>query len=191
MEQCDSYKYLGVYCDRDLNWKSHIAYVSQKISKACGSLAKLRHCVDVETLREVYHALIHSYLRYGIIAWGSAAPATLKPLQVIVNRAIRIMCFAPFGKIDLAPLFEIIEILKINQIYLLETGKFVFKEKNNLLPVSIAKHFDIRQTPEHRYNLRQRNEIRGPDLIHRTLLGENSIQKRGHEVWNKIPDDIK
>ena len=125
------------------------------------SLAKLRHCVDLETLREVYHALIHSYLRYGIIAWGSAAPATLKPLQLIVNRAIRIMCFAPFGKIDLAPLFEILEILKINQIYLLETGKFVFKEKNNLLPVRIANYFEIRQTPVHGYNLRQRNEIRG------------------------------
>ena len=191
LEQCDSYKYLGVYFDKDLNWKSHIAYISQKISKACGSLAKLRHCVDLETLREVYHALIHSYLRYGIIAWGSAAPATLKPLQLIVNRAIRIMCFAPFGKIDLAPLFEILEILKINQIYLLETGKFVFKEKNNLLPVRIANYFEIRQTPVHGYNLRQRNEIRGPDLIHRTLLGDNSIQKRGHEVWNKIPDEIK
>ena len=65
------------------------------------------------------------------------------------------------------------------------------KKKNNLLPVSIAKHFDIRQALEHGYNLRQQNEIRGPDLRHKTLLGEESIQKRGHEVWTKIPDEIK
>ena len=101
------------------------------------------------------------------------------------------MCFAPFGKIDLAPLYEILEILKVNQIYLLEAGKFIFKEKRNMLPVSIAKHFDIRNTPQHTYDLRPRNETRGPDLIHRTLLGEKSIQKRGHDTWSKIPDEIK
>ena len=168
---------LGVYFDKDLSWKPHVSYISQKISKACGSLSKLRNCVSIETLREVYHALIHSYLRYGIIAWGTAPPDILKPLQSISNRAIRIMCFAPFGKIDLAPLFEILEILKIEQIYQLETGKFVFKEKKNMLPVCIAKHFDIRSTPQYSYNLRQRTEIRGSDLIHRTLLGEN-LSKR-------------
>ena len=82
------------------------------------------------------------------------------------------------------------EILKITQIYNLEAGKFVFKDKNNLLPVSIAKHFEVRNTPQHGYNLRRRNVIRGPDIIHRTLLGEKSIQKRGHDVWNKIPEYI-
>ena len=147
LECCESYKYLGVHFDRDLSWKPHIAYIGKKISKACGSLSKLRHCVNIETLREVYHALMHSYLRYGIIAWGSASEDIRKPLQTIMNRAIRIMCFAPFGSIDLAPLYEILEILKVSQIYLLEVGKFVFKDKNNLLPVSIAKHLEVRNTP--------------------------------------------
>ena len=101
------------------------------------------------------------------------------------------MCFAPFGRIDLEPLFEILEILKITQIYNLEVGKFVFKEKNNLLPVSIAKHFEVRNAPQHGYNLRERQVTRGPDLLHRTQLGENSIQKRGHEIWIKISEEIK
>ena len=191
LECCESYKYLGVHFDRDLSWKPHIAYIGKKISKACGSLSKLRHCVNIETLREVYHALMHSYLRYGIIAWGSASEDIRKPLQTIMNRAIRIMCFAPFGSIDLAPLYEILEILKVSQIYLLEVGKFVFKDKNNLLPVSIAKHFEVRNTPQHGYNLRRRNVIRGPDIIHRTLLVEKSILKRGHDNWIKIPEEIK
>ena len=68
LEPCDWYKYLGVYFDKDLNWKTHINHISQKISKACGSLAKIRNCVEIETLREIYHALIYSYLKYGILA---------------------------------------------------------------------------------------------------------------------------
>ena len=58
--ECDSYKYLGVIFDRKLNWKAHIDYIYGKISRTVGCLAKLRHSVDIETMREVYHALIHS-----------------------------------------------------------------------------------------------------------------------------------
>ena len=101
------------------------------------------------------------------------------------------MCFAPFGKIDLEPLYKTLEILKIDQIYSLEVGKFVFKQKNNLLPVCIAQHFDVRIAPQHGYNLRSNNETRAPILVHRTLLGEKSIQTRGHEEWEKIPEEIK
>ena len=101
------------------------------------------------------------------------------------------MCYAPFGKIDLEPLYSILEILKVSQIYLLEVGKFVFKEKNNLLPVCIAKYFDARDIPQHGYNLRNRNETRGPNIVQRTLLGDKSIQKRGYDKWKDIPDEIK
>ena len=60
MQSCDTYKYLGVYIDKDLNWKSHIEYINKKISKSCGALAKIRHCVDTNTLVNVYHALVNS-----------------------------------------------------------------------------------------------------------------------------------
>ena len=91
MQSCDTYKYLGVHFDKDLNWKHHIEYVTNKISKSCGALAKVRHCVDIKTLTNVYHALINSYIRYGIVVWGGASANALKPLQTMLNKAIRII----------------------------------------------------------------------------------------------------
>ena len=88
LERCKSYKYLGVLFDHKLDWKAHIEHIVSKVSKSCGALAKLRHCVDTKTLVNVYHALINSYIRYGIIAWGSASKATLNPLQTLLNKAI-------------------------------------------------------------------------------------------------------
>ena len=35
LEECDSYKYLGVYIDKSLSWKPHINYICTKIAKAC------------------------------------------------------------------------------------------------------------------------------------------------------------
>ena len=57
---CDSYKYLGVHIDKNLDWKSHVEYITSKISKSCGALAKLRHCVNTETLVNVYNAIVNS-----------------------------------------------------------------------------------------------------------------------------------
>ena len=119
-----------------------INYISEKISKSCGLLSKLRHCLEIDTLREVYHALIHSYLRYGIIAWGSAPKTVLNQLNVIVNRAIRLMSFAPFGLTRLNPLYEILEILKVDDIYTLEVAKFAYKQNSGLLPIEIAHYFE-------------------------------------------------
>ena len=53
--------------------KYKLKYISTKISKACGALAKLRNSVSIDKLKSVYHALVHSYLRYGILVWGHAA----------------------------------------------------------------------------------------------------------------------
>ena len=191
LEICDTYKYLGVYFDKDLNWKSHIQYIGKKISKACGAITKLRNCVNIETLREVYHALIHSYLRYGIITWGTASETVLKPLQTLVNRAIRIICFAPLGRIDIDPLFEILGFLNIEDVYALEVGKFIYKREYNLLPVPMANYFEMRTVPQHGYNLRSNQNTRLPEMRYRTNIAETSIQKRGNELWALIPEHVR
>ena len=58
--KCDHYKYLGVIIDNKLNWGKHVDYISAKISKACGALARLRHCVNIEVMKNFYYALVHS-----------------------------------------------------------------------------------------------------------------------------------
>ena len=100
------------------------------------------------------------------------------------------MCSAPLGRIDVTPLFDIMEILNINQTYNLEVAKFMFKETNHLLPVTIANHFSVRTNPEHRYNLRPRG-TRATLIDNRTVRGERSIRKRGNDIWNNVPHSIK
>ena len=133
--ECESYKYLGVIFDRKLNWKAHIDYIYGKISRTVGCLAKLRHSVDIETMREVYHALIHSYVRYGIIAWGNSSDSGIQPLSSLLNKAIRIMTFAPFGPLDLKPIYKELEILNLQQTFCFEKGKFMYKKRKESSPL--------------------------------------------------------
>ena len=43
LEQKDSCKFLGIIIDKNLNWKSHIEYITYKISKNIALLGHLKH----------------------------------------------------------------------------------------------------------------------------------------------------
>ena len=190
LEQCQSYKYLGVIFDKDLSWKQHIEHICGKITKTVSSLALLRHRTSISVLREVFYALINSYLKYGIIVWGNAAEIILHPLKVLVNKAIRIMTFAPFGPIDLKPIYKELELLDLDQLFLLEQAKFMYKKKKALLPTTIANYFEPETRPEHNYNLRRRQN-ENSNFRSKLAIGKKSIQNRGETVWKKMPQYLK
>ena len=176
--------------DKNLTWKAHVDYISSKISKVCGSLAKLRHSVSTTLLIEIYHALIHSYVRYGILTWGNASCNILHSLQIILNRAIRIMTFAPFGRVDVSSIFKELGLLNVQNTFLLEKCKHLYKHKYDLLPVTLAQHFEqAADAVSHSYNLRSSNKPN--TIITRLASSKKSIQINGDLLWNKIPEPTK
>ena len=93
-------------------------------------MAKLRHYVNTETLVNVYHAIVNSYIRYGIVVWGGANKSALKPLQTVVNKAVRIITFAPYGNLDLNPAYKQLKLLSVDQTHKLELAKLMFTNQN-------------------------------------------------------------
>ena len=74
--------------------------------------------VDIETLKSVYYALVHSYLRYGIVVWGNAIETEcIKPLNSLLDRVVRIMTFAPF-RINTGPIFNFLKFLNMLKLKL-------------------------------------------------------------------------
>ena len=191
LERCSSYKYLGIIIDEKLNWGKHLDYICKKVSKACGALAKIRHCASLDLQKEIYYALFYSYARYGISVRGNATPLTLTPLKVLNHRAARIMTFAPFGQIDLNPILRYLEILDVADVFHLETAKLLFKMKNEMIPVTLGHYFELRNANvTHSHNLRPRtNRVETIDT--RLQIGEKSLQYRGPKVWNEIPENIR
>jgi len=179
LEQCEIYKYLGVMFDKNLNWKNHIDHICGKITRSIGGLAVLRQ-TNVSVLREIYFALIDSYARYGILVWGNVSETILHPLKTLLNKAIRIMTFAPFGPLDLEPIYQELDILNLNQTFLLERGKFMYKKKHNLLPTTISDYFAPENPTEHQYNLRSRNK--NSSFRSNIVIGKKSIQNEGESL---------
>ena len=175
-----------------MSWNDHIQHVCNKISKACGALTKLRHYVPIQILIDVFNALIHSYLRYGILVWGSASTSNIQSLSTLVNKAIRIISFAPHGNLHISQLYKDLNLLNLQSIFKLELGKFLYKEKHSLLPTKIGNYFELSSNfVEHRHNTRVSVTSQTLNLVVRLKSSEKAVQFRGNKLWNSISHDLR
>ena len=101
------------------------------------------------------------------------------------------MTFAPFGNIDVDEIYKYLDIPRVQETISIETGKFIFKREKGLLPdPNIAKHFEVRnENTSHSYNLRNRGGNL-PKNSYSSSHGEKSIQCRGANLWNSLPDKV-
>ena len=83
-----SYRYLGLLVDEKLSWADHIDEMCKKLSQIAGVIYKIRTLLSKEALMLVYHALVGSKLRYGLICWATAAQYLLDKINVEHNRII-------------------------------------------------------------------------------------------------------
>ena len=186
-ERCSSYKYLGVYFDDKLDWKTHVKYVCEKIGKTCGFLSKLRYCANINVLKTVYHALVQSHLQYCNVAWGDALQTVIDPLIAMQDRVIRILNFAPFRSRDnVQQYYEKLGVMNSKQLHNFEKGKLMFKLLNGLLPSNFDSLIST-NLPNDRQNMRStENEgIRVSGF--RTNYGAKRLSSSGTLLWNDIP----
>ena len=86
-------KYLGIYLDEHLTWNFQLIQIETKLSRSCGLLAKLRYHIKTELLRTVYFAIFDSVLRYAVQVWGQHSNQTIKEIEKLQEKAIRVMSF--------------------------------------------------------------------------------------------------
>ncbi|XP_046812429.1 putative uncharacterized protein DDB_G0282133 [Lucilia cuprina] len=89
IELVTTYKYLGVYVDNNFKWNTHVDYLQKKLRKSAFMLYHLSNCATYNVLRQAYFAVVESYLRHGIAAWGNASHCRL--LQNSQDRILKIL----------------------------------------------------------------------------------------------------
>ena len=180
-------KYLGVIFDKKLTWGPHIANVNRKIAMGSWAISNLKKYVEKKTLRLIYHALVYPHLHYGIPCWGSAAKYLLNKLRTKQNWILRVITNSK-PQSHSTPLFHSMNILKLDDIYLLkvaiEMRKLIFN--NSLHNYNI--HFI--QT-SHNYQTRSstKNNLSIPSI--NKNIGKASLKYKGPIIWNEVPAEYR
>ena len=73
--------------------KDHINFLKQKLNRAYGILAKLRHHLPSNILKTVSYSLFDTHLRYACQVWGQSNSDILVMVQRAQNKALRIINF--------------------------------------------------------------------------------------------------
>ena len=138
-------------------------------------------------LKSLYYALVHPYLDYGVMLWGTALKRDTKPLNTLQKKAIRIINNANYNA-HTTPLFKSSNILMFEDMYKLHICKFMYQCTKDALPSGLSGIFTA-NAHLHCHNTRQRYD---PHVISKcTACAMQSVLHKGPQLWHKLPNTIK
>jgi hypothetical protein len=180
-------KFLGIHLDENLTWHDHIKICTSKIGNSIYAINRVSNFIPKRYIRTLYFTLIYPYLSYGIALWGSAYKVHMKGINVAQKIIIRIMSSASYNE-HTNPPFQKLHILKLEDIYKVETLKVVFEYLQKKLPPSLNKLF-ILNSDIYERQTRQFNDLHVRKC--RTTLASQYISCKGPTFWNNLPSSIK
>jgi len=60
-------KFLGLFINNNLSWKTHIESIRSKLSSACYAMRSVKPDVTINTLKMIYFAYFHSVMTYSLL----------------------------------------------------------------------------------------------------------------------------
>ena len=149
----------------------------QKIARATGILAKLRHYVPKKILKFMYYTIFDSNMKYGCQIWGQNFNTLLRDIEKLQNKLINTMKLKT-GSLHLNDLFTELKILNLKDLITFNKCLFVFDQlKEDLLQA--FKNYFLKKYDCHIYNTRgTKKTLLGVQLKNTSQYGTNSIASR-------------
>ena len=180
-------KYLGVTFDNRLSFEKHIHNLVKKLSKAVGILCKVKNFLNSQALLQLYYAIFHSHLQYGLIIWGSTFKTYLKKLTTLQNKAVKIVGGGKYFD-HATPYYSKLRILTLVDLLKLEKALFVFKYRSKAPPSAFKNYFSAVYNDRSTRSVIQTNYF--IPFTKSTML-QRSIKYQGPIVWNSLDLNIK
>ena len=115
-----------MWLDDDLKFHTHIQRLKTHLAKYTEMFYRIRSYLKIDTMITLFYSFIYSKLQYDLFTWGSAKKNELGALSIRLNKIIKTITFAK-KFCHVSPTFKALNILKIDDIYQLELGKFMYQ----------------------------------------------------------------
>ena len=189
LKRCTEAKCLGVLIDEHLTWKKHIESITCKVSMGLRTLKTIKPFLNRDCLIKVYKATIEPYFDYCSLVWDSIDTTLTNKLQVLQNRAARIITGASYLTVRTSDMFEQLNWEKLSERRMRQKAIMMFKIVNGMAPPYLVDMFS-RKHSNKLYHMRGSNQdLQLPKA--RTNYYKNSFAFTGTEVWNSLPTELK
>ena len=148
----------------------------------------IRSLLTKEAMLLVYHSLVGSKLRYGLVCWATANKTLLEKINVAHNTIITYLTFSKRCS-RMWPLYCQLKVLPLDILIQIEQAKTMYKFEHKMLPQVFDNYF---QKPAHHHNTRYATTHNNFQVVRISSANEKSLLKYyGPKVWTSIPLDIK
>jgi len=203
IERVDSFKYLGVYFDSSLNFKTHFNHVCSKVSSAVGCMLFIKRFLNLQTFCTLLNSFVISLIDYGLIIWGKISDTKIKILQSKVNNLLGSFFYPQicnrYQKIN-----RIAHSYAQKSFHIPSINYFDLYEKCNILTIKERlvyfyaifsfKSIRFNYVPELRDSFQFSNLTRSQNILlpqHKSDCFEKSVTYQASLVWNRLPNEAK
>ena len=133
--------------------------------------------MSLAQLKQLYYSLVHPYISYAILAWGSEVKTQIQKVQTKQNTVIRTIFFATTrGKNteSVFPLMNLIDIRTVTSIFKLQALKFAHRWHSKALPNIFENYFQY-ANDIHSHNTRYARNKNFYKPCTRTNIGKQSV----------------
>jgi hypothetical protein len=169
-------KFLGLFTNYTLSWKTHIEYIMPKLRSACYVTRSVKPHLSQNTLKMIHYSYFHSIMTYGLLFWGHSSDSVkiFRVQKKIIRNTLGCR-----SRDSCRNLFTKLKILPLPSQFILSLLLFVMTNRNQYTFNSEVYHIDTRQ----HFN------------FHQPLSGlvkyERGVYCLGVKVFNGLPSYIK
>ena len=188
IEWVETYKYLGFWLDKHLNFKFHIESLSKKLKFTIGFFYRLKACFARAARQKLVAGLFLSQLDYGDVIYRFACPTTLASLDPLYHAALRFITYLPF-RTHHCTLYAAVGWFSLGARRLQHWYTFIYKAiLGGILPSYISSKFELNQNG---LNLRSNAWIRCVVPAFTSEVGKKCLAFYGPWSWNDLQKSLK
>ena len=117
---------LGCTIQADLKWHKHILELQKKLKKRLAGLAHIKFILPLSTRKMVSEGMFHSVLVYCLPLFGGCDVQEMKDLQVLQNKAARIVTHSPL-RVHREHMYDELDWLTVRQLVIYHTLLTVYR----------------------------------------------------------------
>lgn len=187
IEFVDTYKYLGIWLDQNLNFKYHIETLTKKLKFTLGFLYRLKSCFSSSSRKRLVTGLFMSQLDYGDTVYRFACPIALAKLDPLYHAALRYISNSAY-RTHHCTLYTLVGWSSLALRRMQHWYVLLYKAILGKLPLYICSKFELIHTS---YNLRSTACLRFKVPPVRTEAGKRSLSYFGPWSWNNLQTRLK
>ena len=170
---------LGCQISSNMKWHQQVTVLTSKLRTRLVGINHLKYICNYDTRKTITEGMFNSVLVYCISVFGGLDKGEVKEIQVLQNKAARLVCHAP-PRARRVDLFKKLGWLSVNQLISYHDLITIFRIRNSSEPEYLAEFL--------------KDENRNGSIVvpnQRLTVTQKSFVFRGSTLWNQLPPRIR